>query len=116
MQKTIFTEEDFRPFEDPKSIMMQIFGVTCSVCGIDEIAYVSENAPKTLGQIAFEAMEENPEIGDEELDDMLDGPMDAWQEVDDYNSSIGMPTFSCDNCYRQLLDGEISIDINKQEK
>ncbi|AHI52700.1 hypothetical protein [Spiroplasma culicicola] len=117
MKKTVFSPEDFKKFEDNKNIMMQIFGITCSVCGIDEIGYVAQNAPKTIGQIAQEAMEENPDITDEQLDELMEGPIGAWQEVDDYNASIGMPTFACDNCYQQLIDGEISIsDASDQEE
>ncbi|QEH61675.1 hypothetical protein SCHIN_v1c04780 [Spiroplasma chinense] len=109
MKKTVFSPEDFKKFEDNRNVMMELFGITCSVCGIDEIGYVAENAPKTIGQIAQEAIDENPEISDDELDDMMTGPIEAWQEVDDYNASIGMPTFACDNCYQQLIDGEINI-------
>lgn len=94
--------------------MMQLFGITCSVCGIDEIGYVAENAPKTIGIIAQEAMQANPEITDDELEELMESPIEAWQEVDDYNASIGMPTFACDNCYQQLIDGEIQISDIEQ--
>ncbi|QGS51769.1 hypothetical protein [Spiroplasma tabanidicola] len=117
MKKESFNKEDFKVFEDKKNIMAQLFGISCSVCGIDEIAYVASNAPKTIGQIAQEAYDENPDISDEELDKLIESPLEAWQEVDDYNSSIGMPTFACDNCYNQLLNGEIQIsDLNQEEE
>ncbi|WP_339029435.1 MULTISPECIES: hypothetical protein [unclassified Spiroplasma] len=112
MIKTTFTEEDFVKFNDPKNVMMQLFGVTCSVCGIDEIDFIDEKAPKTFGQIAKEILDENPEIDDDELNDMIEPQIEAWQELDDYNASIGMPTFLCHNCYTQLINGEISISMN----
>ncbi|WP_338985479.1 hypothetical protein [Spiroplasma endosymbiont of Diplazon laetatorius] len=115
MIKTTFTEEDFVKYNDPKSVMMQLFGVTCSVCGIDEIDFVDEKAPKTLGQVAEEILAENPEIDDEELNEMIEPQIDAWQELDDYNASIGMPTFLCYNCHDQLIEGEISISMNGEE-
>ncbi|QBQ07542.1 hypothetical protein SGLAD_v1c03430 [Spiroplasma gladiatoris] len=116
MKKTTFIKEDFKKFEDNKNVMMQLFGITCSVCGIDEIAYTAINAPKTIGQIAHEAYEENPDISDEELDKLIESPIKLWQEVDDYNSSIGVPTFVCDNCYDQLLNNEIHISNIGQEE
>ncbi len=115
MKKTTFNEEDFIKFHDTKNIMMQLFGITCSVCGIDEIGYVASNSPKSLGDLAFDALENNPSISDEELDKLMEDPIEAWQEVDDYNASIGMPTFTCDNCYQQLIDGEIQISSIEEE-
>ncbi|AGR40985.1 hypothetical protein [Spiroplasma taiwanense] len=115
MQKIVFTEEDFIKFEDRKNIMMQIFGITCSACGIDEIAYVAKNAPQTLGNVAENLIKQNPNISDDELDLLLKSPIKEWQEVDDYNSKIGVPTFVCDNCYQQLIDNEISISLDAIE-
>ncbi|WP_339021520.1 hypothetical protein [Spiroplasma endosymbiont of Atherix ibis] len=116
MKKTTFTEEDFIKYEDPKNVMMQLFGITCSVCGIDEIDFIDEKAPKTLGQVAQEILEENPEINDDDLNEMIEPQVEAWQKLDDYNASIGIPTFLCYNCNDQLINGEISISINNDEK
>ncbi|AGR41990.1 hypothetical protein [Spiroplasma diminutum] len=115
MIKTTFIEEDFVKYEDPKNIMMELFGVTCSVCGIEEIDFIDQKAPKTLGQVAQEILDENPEIDDEELNEMIEPQIEAWQELDDYNASIGMPTFLCYNCHDQLIEGEISISMNCED-
>ncbi|ARU91975.1 hypothetical protein SCLARK_001458 [Spiroplasma clarkii] len=109
MKKTEFKQEDFKKFEDPRNIMIQLFGIACSVCGIDEIGYVVTNAPKTVGTLAQEILASQPNIEDDDLEASLTPLIDAWQEFDDYNASIGVPTFACDNCYQQLIDGEIQI-------
>jgi hypothetical protein len=36
------------------------------------------------------------------MDALMDSPIDAWQQVDDYNSENGIPTFLCFDCFEQL--------------
>ncbi|AOG60250.1 hypothetical protein SHELI_v1c02950 [Spiroplasma helicoides] len=116
MKKTNFSPEDFKRFEDKKNIMKFLFEISCSVCGIDEITYVAQNAPKPIGDIASDSLAENADLTDDELDKIIEQPLQAWQEVDDYNASIGMPTFVCASCYHQLIAGEIQIsDIDSEE-
>jgi hypothetical protein len=104
-----FNQDEYRKFEDPNNVMQELFGITCSLCGYDEISYVAENTPDTLGTIAKDALAKNPAITDEEMDALMDSPIDAWQQVDDYNSENGIPTFLCFDCYEQLSRGEIAV-------
>jgi len=106
---TQFQPDYYREFKDPNNLMRELFGIACSLCGYDEISFVAENTPDTLGTIAKRIYEENPNISDEEIEKLMDSPIDAWQQVDDYNSENGIPTFLCDDCYEQLKSGEISV-------
>jgi hypothetical protein len=51
-----FNPDEYRKFEDPNNVMQELFGITCSLCGYDEISYVAENTPDTLGTIAKDAL------------------------------------------------------------
>lgn len=115
MKKEKFSEKDFKEFQDPKQVMIQIFDIGCSVCGIKEIDYVSVNAPKTIGDAANTILEEQ-DMSDEELEKALLPVIESWQEVDDYNASIGVPTFCCNTCYYQLINNEINISIEDNEE
>ncbi|AKX34409.1 hypothetical protein SLITO_v1c07900 [Spiroplasma litorale] len=113
-KKEFFSIEDFREFNDYDNIMAQAFGVGCSLCGLEEIMYTSINCPKEIGLVVKEIHDNNPNISDSELDSLLKDPIEAWQEVDDYNSSIGAPTFLCIDCYDQLISGEIKVSNIKE--
>ncbi|ASP28518.1 hypothetical protein SCORR_v1c07460 [Spiroplasma corruscae] len=104
-----FNETDFIEYSDFNNLMIEVFGIGCSLCGIDDISYVSKNSPKLLGNVVKEIHDSKPDISDLELDNLLKEPIDAWQELDDYNATIGKPTFLCSECYIQLLNGEISV-------
>ncbi|AHI53692.1 hypothetical protein SSABA_v1c02800 [Spiroplasma sabaudiense Ar-1343] len=104
-----FLSSDFKIFNDPKNIMKELFGIACSLCGDEEIKYVASNAPQSIGEIATEALEDNPNITDSELDEMIDEPISIWQQFDDENAENLIPTFSCEVCYEQLLNGEITL-------
>ncbi|AXK51067.1 hypothetical protein [Spiroplasma alleghenense] len=108
MEKT-FLSSDFKIFEDARNIMKELFSITCSLCGDDDIKYVSANAPESIGNIANDILENNPKISDEDLDAMLDEPISIWQQFDDENADNLIPTFACEICYEQLLNGEIKL-------
>jgi hypothetical protein len=104
-----FEESNYRKFSDPNNIMSELFSVACSLCGYEEISFVAENTPESIGDIAKRAYDENPDMSDEEMDALMDGPIDAWQQVDDYNCENGIPTFLCFDCHEQLKNGDIKV-------
>ncbi|KAJ3615962.1 hypothetical protein Zmor_012160 [Zophobas morio] len=72
-----FEESNYRKFSDPNNIMSELFSVACSLCGYEEISFVAENTPESIGDIAKRAYDENPDMSDEEMDALMDGPIDA---------------------------------------
>ncbi|WP_338972884.1 hypothetical protein [Spiroplasma endosymbiont of Panorpa germanica] len=104
-----FLSSDFKIFEDARDVMKELFSISCSLCGDDDIKYVAVNAPESIGNIANQILEDNPKILDKQLDELLDEPISIWQQFDDENADNLIPTFACEICYEQLLNGEIKL-------
>lgn len=112
-----FKIENYESFHDVDEIMKNIFGITCSLCGYDEISYVHKNSPKPIGTVTKEAYESDDSITDEAMNEICEKQIQAWQETDDYNAENKIPTFLCYDCFDQLKNNEINIsDLDLKEK
>ncbi|WP_338970603.1 hypothetical protein [Spiroplasma endosymbiont of Labia minor] len=109
MSEFIFNTSDYKTFDDSNNVMIEMFDTTCSVCGLEQIDWVRKDAPRTIGNIAHDILDENTNVSDEFLDDALNEPINEWQKFDDLNADNGIPTFLCSTCFEQLKNNEIKI-------
>ncbi|ATZ17415.1 hypothetical protein ELUMI_v1c06930 [Williamsoniiplasma luminosum] len=105
MNKINFKAHNYEKFHDFKDIMIQAFGIGCSLCESDEIEYVYQNHPPIIGNLI---KNQSKNLTDQEVDKLIAKPLEQWQAFDEQNANQMIPTFLCMNCF------EIEKDKNEE--
>ncbi|PPE05230.1 hypothetical protein [Williamsoniiplasma lucivorax] len=96
MNKVNFNAQAYEKFYDFKDVMVQAFGIGCSLCGTEEIEYVYQNHPPTIGNLI---KNQAKNLTDQEVDQLIEKPLLNWQTFDETNANQMIPTFLCVNCF-----------------
>ncbi|ATZ18815.1 hypothetical protein ESOMN_v1c04330 [Williamsoniiplasma somnilux] len=91
-----FNSENYIFFNDYKNVMINAFGIGCSLCGAAEIIYVLKGSPKPIGSFLNDV---NGNLTDQEIEKLIEKPITDWQNFEDNNSEKFIPTFICSECW-----------------
>lgn len=100
MDNIKINKNDYEPFLDYKDLMIQAFGIGCSICGDEEINFVLKNHPETIGNIVKKLGNKT----DEQIEQAIELPLKQWQEFDDSNADNNKPVFICEECWNSFDD------------
>lgn len=98
--KINFNKENYLEFNDFNDVMIQAFGIGCSLCYEPQISFVLNGHPKPIGTLI---KEQNKNLTDNEIENLIKKPIDEWQNFEDINFDQQIPTFLCDECWNQMI-------------
>ncbi|AUF83644.1 hypothetical protein CXP39_02415 [Mesoplasma syrphidae] len=99
MQQINFELKDYENFNDYNDLMVQAFGIGCSLCESPEIILVLKDGPIPIGRLI---KQQYKTLTDQEVESLIEKPLQQWQKFDDQNSEILKPTFLCAECFNTL--------------
>ncbi|WP_031542955.1 hypothetical protein [Mesoplasma photuris] len=99
MKQIEIDEKDYVVWNDYNDLMVQAFGIGCSLCGSSDIFFVLKNHPKPIGNLLKEL---SNQLSDEEVEKYIQKPLEDWQIFDDKNADQERPTFLCDECFNSI--------------
>ncbi|WP_026389737.1 hypothetical protein [[Acholeplasma] multilocale] len=94
-----FNSDYYESFNDYNDLMVQAFGIGCSLCESPEITFVHKGHPTPIGMLI---KEQGKDLSDKEVEKLIAKPLEEWQIFDDSNSDESIATFLCDECFNTL--------------
>ncbi|WP_027063165.1 hypothetical protein [Mesoplasma seiffertii] len=105
MQQINFERDSYENFNDYNDLMVQAFGIGCSLCESSEIILVLKDSPIPIGRLI---KQQAKSLSDEEVEKLIAEPLQQWQKFDDLNSEALKPTFLCAECFNTLnIEGKL---------
>ncbi|PPE04368.1 hypothetical protein EELLY_v1c00420 [Entomoplasma ellychniae] len=100
MSKLIFDKNNYEVFDDYNDVMIQVFGIGCSLCYDGEIFQVLKNHPIPFGKLL---KEKNKELNEQETEKLFNQQIKEWQTFEDKNFEFQKPTFICETCWNEMI-------------
>ncbi|AVN65248.1 hypothetical protein CG002_02705 [Mesoplasma florum] len=98
--KINFNKDNYVEFNDFNDVMIQAFGIGCSLCYEPQISFVLKDHPKPIGSLI---KEQGKNLTDSEVEKLVENPIQEWQKFEDINFDNQEPTFLCDECWNQMI-------------
>lgn len=99
MHNIVFKANEYEAFIDYNDIMIQAFGIGCSLCGATQISFVLQNHPITIGSLMKKY---GISLTDKQVEELTEQPIKQWQNFEDENFNQNKATFLCEDCWNEM--------------